>query len=107
MPRRTEQLAHALRDLVGAYLARSLEFPAGVLVTVTRASVSGNRRVATIFVSVYPPAEAPQALDALTQHLFEIQGEVNRAIGRRPAPRIRFAADPEPLALDQQARGIP
>lgn len=101
MPKRPEQLAHALRDAVGAYVARELTFPDGLLVTITRAQVSLNRRAATVFVSVYPTDGIGPALAELQRHLFEIQGAVNHAIERRPAPRIRFAPDPEPLILQQ------
>ncbi len=91
--RRPDQLAHALRDAVATFVAEELEFPDGVLVTVTRAAVSGNKRSATLFISVYPDDRADDALTRLTARLYDLQGHVNDALGYRRAPRIRFALD--------------
>lgn len=93
MPRRPEQLAHALRDAVATFVAEELEFPDGVLVTVTRALVSGDERSATLFVSIYPDAQSDDALARLSAQLYDLQGRVNETLGHRRAPRIRFARD--------------
>lgn len=95
MPRRIEQLSHALRDAVGTYLRTAVEFPPDTLVTVTRTDVSRDTHAATIFVSVLPEAQSSAALATLRQELFDIQGAANRALGRRVCPRIQFALDPQ------------
>lgn len=90
MPRRSEQLAHALRDVVGHYLQREMEFPEDTLVTVTSARVSGDARVATVLVSVLPAARGTETLQILKDERYAVQGVVNRTIDRHPAPEIQF-----------------
>lgn len=101
--KRPEQLAHTLRDVVGAALSQALEFPRGTIVTVTRAQVAPNARSATLYVSAFPEERVQEALAAIEEHRAELQRIVNEGTGRHPAPRIRFVADPEPLARDRAA----
>lgn len=102
--RHSEQLSHVLRDVVARFLVQSVEFRAGTLVTITRAAVRRNGHVATIFLSVLPEENGPSVLNDLTPHLYELQGHVNNALGRRHAPRIRLALDPLADAPGQDDR---
>lgn len=93
MPRRPEQLAHELRDVVGSLLVERVEFSEGTLVTVARAEVIADGRAATVLLSVLPPHEGPEVLKLVEANLFELQGEVYKRLDRHPGPRIRFALD--------------
>lgn len=92
--KRSEQLAHALRDLVAQFLTTDVEFGPGTLVTVTRAEVTHDGGAATIFISALPEAYGTTALQLITSHLYELQGRVNLSLGRRHSPRLRLAIDP-------------
>lgn len=94
--RRQEQLAEVLRDIVAAYLVRHVEVPDGTLVSVTRVDMSGNRRHATVRVSVLPDAQTQQELERVRGHIYAIQGEVNRHVSAHPAPRLTIAPDDGP-----------
>lgn len=96
MPRRPDQLAHALRDLVGRFLTETIEFPAGTLVTVTRADFAAHGGRATVHLSVLPPERGPAVLALLRPHLYALQGRANTALGRRHVPRLRLALEPGP-----------
>jgi ribosome-binding factor A len=90
MPRRTEQLAHALRDVVGRYLQKEVEFPHNTLVTITSARVSGDGRTTMLCVSVLPAARGAEVLQILQDERYAVQGMVHRAVDRHPAPEIQF-----------------
>mgnify|MGYP001598952865 CR=1 FL=1 len=92
--RHHEQLSHILRDVVAQFLAQSVEFRAGTLVTVTHAVVRTDGHAATIFLSVLPEEHGPSVLNDLIPHLYELQGHVNNALGRRRTPHIHLALDP-------------
>lgn len=94
MPRRAEQLTHALRDIAARFLLQEVEFGRGTLVTVTRAEITGSGHSATIFLSVLPEKYGTRVLRTVTKHLYDLQGRVNTSLGRRSAPRIRLALDP-------------
>lgn len=102
--RRPEQLAHALRDLVGEYVQRTTEFPHGTVVTVTRTEVGGDGKTATVFVSVLPEERQDEVLTLLQGERYALQGAVNRAIDRHAAPQVQFALDPAPAGLDRLDR---
>ena len=102
MPRRQEQLAHALRDIVAQFLSQIVEFEHDVLVTVTRTEVTSDGRSATIFISALPETYGESALHAITPHLYDLQGRVNASLGRRSSPRIQFALDPALTVINQQ-----
>jgi ribosome-binding factor A len=102
MPRRQEQLAHALRDIVAQFISQIVEFEHGVLVTVTRAEVASDGRLATIFISAIPETYGASALHAITPHLYDLQGQVNASLGRRNSPRIQLTLDPASTVVNQQ-----
>lgn len=97
MPRRMEQLAHELRDIVGRALPRTVEFPEGILVTVTRATVSKNARSATIFLSVLPTEQGSHALMLIERAGYALQGTVNKTSTRHHAPHLSFQLEPPGL----------
>lgn len=97
--RRIEQLAHELRDIVARALPRTVEFPADVLVTVTRATVTENARSATIFLSVLPTEHGSRALLLIERARYALQGMVNKTSTRHHAPRLSFQLEPPGLML--------
>lgn len=94
--RRPEQLSAVLQKVVGAFIARRVELPEGVLATVTRVDVGRNTRGATVWVSVLPSARAEDVLATLHRHLYELQGYVNRIVQVRPTPRLSVRLDRGP-----------
>lgn len=93
MPRRPDQLSHALRDLTAAYVREHAEFPAGVFVTVTRAYIPARGNAATVYLSVLPRERGAEALALVQPHLYDLQGAINAALGRRRSPRVSLALE--------------
>lgn len=91
-----EQLPHYLQEIVAGYFEKNIEFPLGVLVTVTKVEVSEDRRHAIVWVSVLPDQQAEKCVGILKHNLYGIQGEVNRKITTRPQPRIGIKVDGGP-----------
>lgn len=99
--RRSDQLAHALRDVVGQYLQKEMEFPVDTFVTVTGTRISGDARVATVFVSVLPSARGEEVLRILLEERYALQGMVHRAVDRHPAPELHFELARDSAESDQ------
>lgn len=93
--RRPEQLAHELRDQVGALLVERVEFPEGTIVTVSRTVVTADGRSATVVLSVLPPERGPSVLALLDAQLYDLQGALYERLDRHPGPRVRFALEEE------------
>ena len=93
--RRIEKIQILCREVIAEILARALQFPEGVMVTVTRVEVSGDLYYARVFVSVLArdPGAEKLVLSELTRSVGEIQRELNRRLRMRPVPRITFEID--------------
>lgn len=95
--RRIEKINILMREVISEILLREVQFPAGVLVTVTRIAATENLRHAKVFVSVLGNDDAVEkiALAELERLAGAIQYELNRKLRMRPVPRITFEIDTE------------
>lgn len=93
--RRVGKIQNLLREVTADIVARTVPFPDGLLVTVTRTAVSDDLYYATVFVSVLAPDAAAEhaALDQLHRATGAIQYALNRKLRMRPVPRITFDVD--------------
>lgn len=93
--RRIEKVEILLREVIAEIILRDFTFPAGTMVTVTRANVSDDLFHATIYISVLAKDTAGerQILEELTHSAGDIQFTLNRKLRMRPVPRITFAID--------------
>ncbi len=83
-----------LRELIAEILERELQFPDGVLVTVTRVSTSTDMHYADVLISVLgADSKEESAMAELTRNVGEVQHQMNRRVRMRPVPRITFKID--------------
>ena len=92
--RRIEKLNILFREELARILDRKIEFPEGILATVTRVALSPNARHAAAYISVLGGA-GNTALAIIEKNVYDIQQMVNRAIRMRPVPQIAFHIDEE------------
>ncbi len=91
---RGEKLNMLMRDELGKIIDRTLEFPEGTLVTLTRVNTSSDLRYATVFISILNGDNA-RVLEMLDKNVYHIQQQLNSKLRMRPVPKIRFAIDEE------------
>lgn len=94
--RRLQKLDQVLREEIAKILDREIEFPAEMIVTVTRLSVSPDARIASAFVSILG-GDGKTALEILAKNVYHIQQLLNRRLPIRPVPKIHFAIDEEEM----------
>jgi len=92
-PRRIERLNVVIREELAKILIREIEFPIGVLVTVSRVRAAEDLFNAEIALSVLPTEQGEAALKLLGEHIFDIQQLLNKRLRMRPVPKIRFVQD--------------
>ena len=92
-PRRVEKLSNLIREELAVYLAREIEFPDSMLVTITRVTVSPDAHYASAMISVLPSHAEKSALEILAKNIYHIQQAVNRRMRTRPVPKITFRID--------------
>lgn len=92
--RRVLKAAEAIREVVGMAILTDLRDPRISNVTVTRVEVSGDMRVAKVYVSVMGDESRQQlSLRGLQNAAGFLQSKVGKRIDTRYTPRIQFVLD--------------
>ncbi|MFH1820475.1 MAG: ribosome-binding factor A [Candidatus Nealsonbacteria bacterium] len=76
-------------------ILRHVEFPKGVLVTVTRADTSRNLIQSKISISVMPEGRRAEVIGVLNRSIYDIQQHLNKRLHMRPMPKIIFIEEKE------------
>jgi ribosome-binding factor A len=94
---RARKLADRIAQIVAEMLERRIKDPRLGFVTVTDARLTGDLRDATVFYTVYGPAEEQAATAvALESAKGVIRSEIGRQTGLRHTPSLTFVADTVP-----------
>jgi len=94
-----------VRDELGKIIDRTMEFPEGSFVTITRINTSSDLRYATVFISVLN-GDGNLVLDVLEKNVYHIQQKLNRILQMRPVPKIRFAIDEEEIRREAVEKSL-
>ena len=74
-------------------LLQEIDFPRGILATMTRVETSVHLQQSKIYISVFPEKEGVKILEILNKSVYRLQQKLNRRLKMRPLPRIRFAEE--------------
>lgn len=98
---RVKKVNELIKKELGKIILKELDFPQGVLVTLTKVDTSKDLARARVFVSVMPVVETSRALQTLTREIYCLQQKLNQRLVMRPVPRIEFQPDKE---MQKQAK---
>ncbi len=90
MSNRIQRVNALIKNELGKILLRDVDFPQGVLVTITRVESSPNLKEAKTYVSVMPDEQIDKVFKILNRRIYNIQQVLNRRLRMRPIPRIEF-----------------
>lgn len=93
MSSRIDRVNELIRTSIAEIIAREVDLPAGVFVTVVKVDTSRDLHYARVFVSVFPEKKFGSAKKILNQKIYFIQGKLNKKLSMKPLPRIEFVAD--------------
>lgn len=93
MAKRIERVNELLKEEIGNILLKDVEFPEGVLATITRVEVSPNMFEAKVFISVFPDNKTDNVFNILNKIIYGIQQKINSRLRMRPIPRISFVRE--------------
>lgn len=77
------------RELSQIFLTE-VDFPRGVLVTITKVETSANLKEVKVYISVMPDSKSSRISGILNKIIYGIQQNLNKRLMMRPIPRIRF-----------------
>ena len=80
------------REINNIFL-KDINFPDGVLVTLTDVDCTANLIEARVYISVYPEEKTEIIMKILNKLIYGIQQKVNKRLKMRPIPKIIFVAD--------------
>jgi len=93
MSQRIAQLNVLIQQEVALAIDRELEWPEGVLVTVSRASVADDAESAKVWISVWPFEQGQAMLQLIERQVSTIQEVLNKKLVMKFVPKVRFALD--------------
>ena len=95
MSKRIEQINELIRKELGKIILREIDFPQGIMVTITRVETSVDLGQSKVYVSVLPEEKLKMAFGILNQNIYDIQQGLNKRLKMRIIPRIFFAREKE------------
>lgn len=90
MSNRIQRVNTLIKNELNQILLKEIDFPSGVLVTITRVEASGNLQQAKVYISVMPEERSDGILKILNKIIYNLQQKLNKRLKMRPVPRIEF-----------------
>ena len=90
MSKRIQRVNTLIAKELGKIFLRDIDFPDGVLVTITRVETSSNLIHSKVYISVMPEKKREDILRILNKIIFGLQQKINRRLRMRPIPKINF-----------------
>jgi ribosome-binding factor A len=95
MSKRIERANQLIKKELSQIILKEIEFPSGVLVTLTRVESAPNLKNTSVFISILPEKMSLKILELLNRRIYELQGLLNKRLKMRPLPRICFLEEKE------------
>lgn len=89
-----------MRFELGKLLTREVEFPLGVLVTITSVTILSDLSAARVMISVLPFARGKEILTILHGAIFNLQHLIRSKLKIYHVPKLEFYIDEAPEKAD-------
>ena len=95
--KRLDRLNELLKEELAKIIAREIDVPSGVLITITRIETTDNKIASRVLFTVFEskPGDEESILKELIRQTRFIQSILNKRMRIRPVPKIRFLIDKE------------
>ena|SRR4030042_581593 len=97
MLNRIAKVNQLIKKELSQIILREIDFPSGVLVTLTRVETVPNLSEAKIYVSVMPGKKQQIVFTILENKVWHLQQLLNKRLKMRPIPKICFVKEKETL----------
>lgn len=91
---RKERLNSVLRDELSKIIQKEIEFPAGVLATITEVDTAPDWSEAKVGVAVFPSDKSAETLKILNGQASHFYSLVFKKLKIYSVPKIKFVYDP-------------
>ncbi len=90
MSDRIQRVNALIKRELSQILLTEVDFPKGILVTITKVETSANLKEVKVYISVMPDSKSSRISGILNKIIYGIQQNLNKRLMMRPIPRIRF-----------------
>ena len=90
MSKRIPRVNQLIKKELSQIVLKEIEFPKGVLVTVTRVETSLDLNQAKVFISSLPESHTERVLSILNRQIYFIQQKLNKRLKMKFIPKIEF-----------------
>jgi len=97
MSNRILRLNRLIKEELGKIILREIEFPSGIIVTITRIETSSDLTSARVFIGTFPEKFALDSLNVLNDQIYFIQQKLNKKLNMRPVPKLIFRQEKETI----------
>lgn len=95
MSDRINRVNKLIKEELSQIILKEIDFPSGVLATLTRVETSPNLSESKIYVSFLPEAKQIIAFKQLNGRVWHLQQALNKRLKMRPVPKIIFFIEEE------------
>jgi ribosome-binding factor A len=95
MSKRIQRVNQLIKRELSQILLKEVEFPRGILMTITRVENNPDLRESKVYISCLPENQILKVLQILNQKIYDIQQILNKRLKIRPTPRIKFVEEKE------------
>lgn len=97
MSTRIVRVNSLIKKELSKIILREVDFPKGILATLTRVETSVNLSQSNIYISVLPEAKIKTVFQILNKQIYQLQQKLNQRLNMRPIPKICFVEEKETL----------
>ena len=95
MAKRIARVNQLIKKELSQIILREIDFPLGVLATLTRVETSANLIESKIYISVLPGTQSLKVFQILNSQIYNLQQRLNHRLKMRPIPKIKFLKEQE------------
>jgi ribosome-binding factor A len=97
MPQRMKKLNELIRQQLGKIIAKDIEFPENLLVTITRVQTSADMKEAKIFFTAIPEKMRSTALKTLKTAAGNLSRQIGKILKTKFTPKLIFLIDEQEM----------
>jgi len=94
---RVKKANSLIKKELSKIILKDVDFPADVLVTLTRVDISLDFSRVNVFISTMPYRKSNETISILNDDIYFLQKKLNKRLKMRPVPKVIFKIEKETI----------
>jgi len=87
---RIKSVNELIKKTISGLILKEIDFPKGMLVTITQVHTTPDLNKTSIFVSAIPDEKIDLAIRILNKNIYQLQKKMNKILFMKNVPRMEF-----------------